>query len=308
MNFIDWIIHTLHEFLIEKPILVKLLMGIWEFVKTIIFPLIIFFAGLHFADIIKKREKRNDQTELKRYFIMISDLECSITKLQAIEYRNCVERIKKFETEDVKVTPIIGLPIEAYNSINKKNLFFAYAVKDSENLPTYFSNILTHFAYINEAYLRLPAHENKFIDDISPLIDEFNQHNIVFRRNISSLLDNSKLNTKYINNDKFLNDLDLIWRTYSEKESENRIITLNDIYDELILKMYEFSSTREDPRKNVFIEELILWKQCYKQIEAHYSSYEKFLTNSANNLDIAVKEIKSNLFFLDNPPLLHKQF
>ncbi|MFK5893730.1 MAG: hypothetical protein QM504_10970 [Pseudomonadota bacterium] len=292
----------------KKTLLIKILLGLWEFTKTILLPAAIFFAGLFFADIIRKKEKRESQEELKKYFYTIADLECKLTKDQVIEYDKCAERIKLYETINVTVRPIIGLPIDAYNAINKKDLFFAYSVNQYRNLPYDFSNIITHFESINNAHLEITSSDNKFVKTVTPLIIEFNTHNINFRNILLELFNNFDMEQKTFENDKFLVDLGIIWGPFRDKEIQDNDFNINVVYNELVLKLLDFTSKTKDPRKNQLVELLMPWNNCCEQLIVQYDTYYTFLINRSATLEKASTQIMSSLLFLNNPPSFDMRF
>lgn len=300
---------NLNEHIMEKITWFTVLTWLWDFTKTVILPAALFFAGLYFAQLLKNKEHKKDQAELRTYFETIVDLECKITDKQVLEYNECINRLNELDTKkDVGISTVFGLPIDAYNSIDKKELFFAYNVKGNKNLPIYFSTIITHFTYINDTYLKMQSNVDGFVNNISPFISEFNERSVKFhdiiKNNFSA---SSNIKGTNLEKDVFLNKMLIIRDQYRKFQLSNKNSTLKDTNDEFILKLNKLVEESNDPRIKLFKDELLLWTHCYNQIEFFYEIQKKYLESTAINLEKASKGLRSNLFNLQTKPVFHWQ-
>lgn len=273
----------------------------WEFFKTGIMPVLIFFLGFGLNSLLTYCKEQKRLSDVKEYFLTLVDLECQAAYTQAAEYKKNSEELKKVGNRNTMVNTVVGAPTESIKAINKQDLFKNFIKgKNISNKSRDFNTVLASINVINASIESVDEKYVSFATTATKYIEKFDADRNSCNRIIEKIMGTTDLTVALKNPDPFINELAKILDDYNYTGTSETPYTY--YYENYILKLKQYINIpkkRADPRSSELFVELKRLEAAYLGLKEQYDDRHKNIEIYANNLTLSANRIKQIMERLD---------
>lgn len=264
-----------------------------DFMKSAVIPVFIFFLGFGLSQWLIYCKEKKRLKDVKEYFETLVDLECDIAKKQSAMFIECADRLRNINEIEVRVKKVVGLPTKYLNDINKQDLFKIFLERGNvTELTKDFNMLLSQLEIIDNTISVLNRNNKSFMlhhKDLRDKMAVYHENVIVeLRKNINNQ------NPYLFENDKnhYLKTIAQILIKYNaEIPKEKRLSYDYQNVAEELSKAFKNPKFHNDPRSQVFSNDLKKWEHTFNTIVDSYVNKIESCKTESKKLTNATSEI-----------------